>query len=632
MCGIAAVISEDGANTLARSQMAIAILRHRGPDGSGSWQSKDRRVSLSHTRLGTIDLQSGGQPIGNEDDSVIAVVNGEFYGFEEIRADLQRRGHRLKTRTDSEILVHLYEQHGVACLDRLQGEFAFILWDDREKTLFAARDRFGVKPLYYSLAKEEVIFSSEVKGLKQAGAKLAWDQQGFWERFVFQSGLAGRTLFEGVCELPAGHYFLRKNGTSLVRQYWDINYPLEEDLPAPCSDGAYAGTLEGLLELAVETRMRADVPIACFLSGGLDSNSILGLMTRHAGSSPQAFCISFDDPAFDEFDLAAQSAAHFGVALMRVPVSDESLAADFSQAVWHCENLLENANVTAKFALSRAVHAAGFRVVLSGDGSDEVFAGYPIFLVDSLRHGGAAQLDDLRHSLRMSMEGVEQLLFPEGRAIPAVLRGRLGFFPAWLEIRCRMFKEFAAAFGNDVGESDICARLLDSLDLRSQLNGRAVLNQSLYIHAKTSLPGVTLSLLGDRVEMAHSVESRLPFLDQRVVEFARNLPCSQKIRNGAEKFVLRKAMRSIIPPEICGRRKRPLAAPGALSNPKSAQGQLIQDQLRSQALERVPFVDKKATRRLMDRMLAVDVLAKPGLEAPLMAIASACVLAERFSL
>lgn len=355
-------------------------------------------------------------------------------------------------------------------------------------------------------------------------------------------------------------------------------------------------------------------------------------MTRHACPSPQAFCLSFDDPAFDEFDLAAQSAASFNVALTKVPVSDQSLAADFSQAVWHCENLIENANVIAKFAVSRAAHAAGFRVVLSGDGSDEVFAGYPIFVVDSLRHATAPQLDELRQRLGMSVEAVEQLLFPEGRAIPAALQGRLGYFPAWLEIRCRMFKEFAAVSPHDFGESDTYTRLLDSLDLRGQLNGRAVLNQSLYIHAKTSLPSITLSLLGDRVEMAHSVESRLPFLDHRVVEFARNLPCSQKIRNGTEKFVLRKAMRLVIPPEICGRRKRPLAAPGVLSNPQSALGQLLQDLLRSRSLERVPFVDKKAARQLLDRMLSVDIVAKPGLDAPLVAIASACVLAEKFSL
>jgi asparagine synthase (glutamine-hydrolysing) len=579
-----------------------------------------------------MDLESGGQPIGNEDGAVIAVVNGEFYGFEEIRADLQQRGHRLKTRTDSEILVHLYEQHGVACLDRLQGEFAFILWDDREKILFAARDRFGVKPLYYCLANKEVIFSSEVKGLQRAGVMLAWDHQGFWEKFVFQAGLGGRTLFDGVSELPPGHYFLGKNGTAFVRQYWDINFPLEQDLPPSQSDDGYAAALQGLLASAVETRMRADVPVACFLSGGIDSNGILGLMTRHAASSLQAFCLSFDDPAFDEFDLAAQSAAHFGVALTKVPVSDQSLAADFSQAVWHCENLIENANVTAKFALSRAVHAAGFRVVLSGDGSDEVFAGYPVFVVDSLRHASPPRRDEFRQRLGMSGEAVEQLLFPEGRAIPEPLRDRLGYFPAWFEIRCRMFKEFAAVSPNGFDENGIYTRLLDSLDLRGQLNGRAILNQSLYIHAKTSLPGITLSLLGDRVEMAHSVESRLPFLDHRVVEFARSLPCSQKIRNGTEKFVLRKAMRLLIPPAICGRRKRPLIAPGVLSDPQSAQGQLVQDLLRSQALDHVPFVDKKAARRLLDRMLSVDLLAKPGLDGPLMAMASACVLAEKFSL
>jgi len=262
-----------------------------------------------------------------------------------------------------------------------------------------------------------------------------------------------------------------------------------------------------------------------------------------------------------------------------------------------------------------------------------VFAGYPIFVVDSLRHGNATELEELKQKFGLSIEAFHQLMFPEGRTAPASLISRLGYFPAWLEGRYRILKEFSTIFLADAfGERDIHTRLLDSIDVRGQLNGRSVLNQSLYIHAKTSLPGVTLSSLGDRVEMAHSVESRLPFLDHRVVDFARNLPRSQKIRNGAEKFVLRKAMRSVVAPEICGRRKRPFAAPGSLADAKSELGRLIQDVLRSRSVESVPFLNKKAIRGLLDRMLSMDAISRRALDAPIMAIASACVLGEEFLL
>jgi asparagine synthase (glutamine-hydrolysing) len=606
-------------------------MRHRGPDGSGVWQSKDGRVSLSHTRLSTIDLLSGAQPILNEDGTIIAVVNGEFYGFEAIRKELEGFGHRFRSRTDSEILVHLYERHGTSCLNQLHGEFAFVVWDEREQILFAARDRFGTKPLYFSESKGEVLFSSEVKGLEQAGVILSWDEQGFFEKFVFQTSLNGRTLFRGVCELPAGYYFLLKNGSSVVRPYWDICYPFEEDLAPLESDDSYANTLRELLDRAVQSRMRADVPVACYLSGGIDSNGILGLMTRHSTRPVQAFCLSFDDPALDEFDLAARSAAHLGADLAKVSVTDKSLASDFAQTIWHCENLIENANSVAKFALSRAVNAAGYRVVLVGEGSDEIFAGYPIFMVDSLRHGSAAEFEELKGRLGLTTEGLRQLMYPEGRTEPATLISRLGYYPDWLAGRHRILTEFASIFPDAIGKSDIDARLLDSLEVRTQLNGRSVLNQSLYIHAKTSLPGVTLSLLGDRVEMAHSVESRLPFLDDRVFDFARNLPRSQKIRQGAEKFVLRMAMRSIVSPEICGRRKSPLLAPPALSNGSSALGQLVQDLLRSRFLESIPFLEKRATRQFLDRLISMDTISRE-LDGPLMTLASACVLAEKFSL
>lgn len=529
-------------------------------------------------------------------------------------------------------MVHLYEQYGATCLEQLQGEFAFLLWDDRQQLLWAARDRFGIKPLYYSEVAGEILFSSEVKGLQHGGLKLAWDEQGFLEQFVFQTCLNGRTLYRGVCELPAGHDLVWKGGVSLVRKYWDISYPLEQDLSAAQSDEFYGEALKDLLESAVRSRMRADVPVACYLSGGIDSTSILGLMTQQATRPVHAFSLSFDDPKSDEFDLAACSAAGFGARHTKVSVTDQSLASNFRQTIWHCENLVANANSVAKFSLSQAVRDAGYRVVLTGEGSDEIFAGYPTFVADTLRYGTETERNELNRTLNVTEKELLHLLYPNGSPSSLTFNSQLGYVPAWMEHVYLTVQQFGNILPESFVASDIAARLLDSLDVRGQLHGRAVLNQSLYIHSKTSLPGVTLSALGDRVEMAHSVEGRLPFLDYRVVNFARSIPCSQKIRKGVEKFVLRQAMRCVIAPEVCGRRKKALIAPPALTDNNSALGSFLQDTLRSRSLESIPFLDKKGTRDVLDQIHLVPPLFAPGLESSLTSIASACVLAEQFAL
>jgi asparagine synthase (glutamine-hydrolysing) len=631
MCGIAAVVDEDGASALTKAQKAIAILSHRGPDGSAVWRSADGTICLAHARLATIDSLSGQQPMANERNTIVVVVNGEFYDTADLRVELEELGHQFRTRSDSEILIHLYERHGTSCLEYLQGEFAFILWDGDKRRLFAARDRFGVKPLYYSQQKGGIAFSSEVKGLKEAGVVLAWDEQGFFEKFIFQAGLGGRTLYQNVFELPAGHYLLYADGRRQLHQYWDICYPTEGHQTGTETDGDAPGRLAGLLERAVVSRMRADVPVVCYLSGGIDSNAILGLLARYSPGPIEAYSLSFEDAAFDEFDLAAQSAARVGAHLTKVFITDSGLAFDFRRTVWHCEDMIRNAAVMAKFCLSRAVNQAGYRVVLTGDGSDEIFAGYPIFVIDSLRYGSPKETEYVREQLGTNTERLQVLLNPPRRN-STTLTSRLGYVPAWFDGCHRVLDQFAGIFSEAIADIDIDARLLDSVNVAGQLNGRSFLNKSLYIHSKTSLPGVTLSSLGDRVEMAHSVEGRLPFLDNRVVDFARTLPSSQKIRNGVEKFVLRNAMRTLVSPEVCGRRKRALQSPPVLSNKHSALGQLVQDTLRSASLERIPFLNKAIIRRLLDQIPTMDASSIQKIDEPLMALSSACILSEEFSL
>jgi asparagine synthase (glutamine-hydrolysing) len=601
-------------------------LLHRGPNGTGVWTSPSYGVSLAHARLATIDLSNGQQPIANEDGTVVAVINGEFYETEPLRRHLENVGHRFKTRTDSEVLIHLYEQCGVACLGQLHGEFAFVLWDESRRRLFAARDRFGAKPLYYSETGGEMLLASEIKALQRAGLSLSWDEQGFYEQFAFQRCLSGKTLYRGVRELAAGHYLLRTANSSEIRCYWDLDYQLEAAHELRTDDD-WAGQLHDSLEKAVRARLKADVPVACYLSGGIDSTSILGLMSRQNGPGVAAFCASFDGCEWDEFPIAARSAAYLGARLTRVPVTSASIAADFKPTIRYCENLIGNANSVAKFALSRAVSQAGYKVVLTGEGADELFAGYPNLVADALRGLLEPELEQLRLLLGVSSEKLREVLNPLGRTFSAVVMERLGYSPMWLELRRWLMQKFEAILPPTFSMDEMERRLLDSLDRPGQLAGRSVLNQSCYLHAKTCFAGVTLSSLGDRVEMAHSVEGRLPFLDHRVVDVARRAPAGQKVRNGAEKLILRNAMRHVIPPEICGRRKQAISAPPALWEKGSEFGDLLQDTLRSRYLASLPFVNSRAVIAMLDEM-ADQPAARNGLEAPMIALASACVLAE----
>ena len=607
MCGIVASLDWTGGATTDPVRRGLAAIRHRGPDGTGLWRSPSGRVALGHTRLSIIDLTSGAQPISNESDQIHIIVNGEFYGFERQRQDLEARGHQFKTHSDSEILLHLYEDFGVDCLHHLRGEFAFILWDERTHTLFAARDRFGIKPLFFACTAETVFFASEIKALHAAGIAPAWDEQGFYEKLVLHSPLCGRTLFRNVSELAPGCYLLAQNGNMTERCYWDFNFPPEADIAANLSDDDYAAQLADVLNSAVQTRMRSDVPIACYLSGGIDSGSVLGLMSRHSARPVDAFSLSFSDAAYDEASFASETAAHCNARLHFVSVSQADIAAHLAEAVWHTETVFTHSHCVSKFILSRAAHEAGFPVVLTGDGADEIFAGYPAFVCDALRETSPPQ--------------------PQSSAF----FDRLGYLPAWHEAQERVLDLLQPILHGALQRDVIRNNFLDTLDIPGQLRGRSTVNQSLYLFNKSVLAGHVLTVVGDRLDMANSIEARLPFLDHHVVEFGRHLPKSQKIRGGAEKFILRKAMRGIVPAALCGRRKWALQAPPFLltAGPLS---DLMQDTLRGSTLDGVPFLDKAAALRLLETALTCEPKRSAWLETPLMAILTACLLGEQFGL
>jgi asparagine synthase (glutamine-hydrolysing) len=640
MCGIVAFFSRRGSISEPALHRSTQSLYHRGPDGQRHWISPDRRVALGHARLSIIDLASGDQPISSEDQRTHIVVNGEFYGYEAIQRALEGSGHHLRTRSDSEIALHLYEDFSTECLHQLRGEFAFVLWDERNRTMFAARDRFGIKPLFYALHNETLYFASEVKALFAAGVPARWDAE-----TVYHAAEMGqhqtRTLFDGIFQVPPGHYVVATDKHFQMNQYWDFDYPRADGALPQRTDADYSAELREALEEAVRLRLRADVPVGCYLSGGLDSCAVLGLAAKHHADPIRAFTLTFDRAEYDEEKEAREMAALAGAEFCPIPIRQDDLADNFAAAILQSEALCINAHGVAKYLLSKAVRDAGYKVVLTGEGSDEVLGGYPHFRRDMLLYNREGQdpvevaklLGDLEKGNPVS----RGLLMPHGAAKPLDnLHRQLGFVPSWIETfsarSAKMQELLAADFVESFGQSQSYHALLNGLDIRGQLTGRDAVHQSLYLWSKTALPNYILTILGDRMEMAHSVEGRVPFLDHHVVEVIRSQPVSQKIHGMTEKYVLREAVRDVITDTVYRRQKHPFLSPPATLNPKEKLSTLVNDTLRGSTMASIPFFDQKKVVGLLDNLHAMDESANVAVDTVLMLMMSACVLQEGFGL
>ncbi|MGH9326861.1 MAG: asparagine synthase (glutamine-hydrolyzing) [Terriglobia bacterium] len=630
MCGIVAIFSQDAPIDDLSLERATASLRHRGPDGQFRWIASDRKAGLGHARLSIIDLLNGKQPIANEDESIRIVVNGEFYGYEEVQKALELSGHRLRTRSDSEIALHLYEDLGPGCLARLRGEFALVLWDSRSQTVFAARDRFGIKPLFYSWHERSLYLASEVKALFAAGVPARWQDESIYN----SGGLARQpqdTLFDGVYQIPPGHYMVVRGGRCEVNRYWDFDYPVEDGTQPLRSDAEYAAEFLQTFDEAVKTRLRADVPVACYLSGGIDSCAVLGSAARHHAGPIRAFTLRFDRPEYDEGAVASEMATKAGAEFCPVPILDDDLADHFAGATLHAETLCVNAHGVAKYLLSRAVRQAGYKVVLTGEGSDEMLAGYLHFRRDLAPRNGTARAPAFPAAAPPS--SLQAGSTPR-RVSP--IHEILGFVPGWLETASALSAKVRSVLADDYVRSldgrDGIQNFLDELDVPGQLAGRNSLHQSLYLWAKTRLPNYILTVLGDRMEMAHSVEGRVPFLDHRLVELIRSQPVAQKIRGGSQKYVLRESLRNVITETVYKRHKHPFLTPPAMINARSRFSLLIQDTLRGPSLRSMPFFDQRKLIRLLDDLQTEDECSRAASDQLLMIATSACVLHEGFRL
>lgn len=642
MCGIIAMFSAWEPVSKSSLMQGIDCLNHRGPDGAGYWISPDQHVGLGHTRLSIIDLTHGQQPISNQDESLQIIVNGEFYEYESIQADLRKRGYQFKTNADSEIALHLYAELGTHCLHELRGEFAFSLWDTRNKLLFAARDRFGIKPLYYSYYKNTLYIASEVKAILAAGVPAKWDFAAFWN---LEQGLLppDRTLFADIFQVPPGHFLIASPAGIKLHKYWDFNYPrIDASRVKPISPDEYIEQVRQSLDDAIKVRLRADVPIACYLSGGLDSSTLLGMASRHISKPIQSFTLAFDDEGYNEVDLARETAAFTGADLNIIPISQADLAEHFSDSIWHSEMPSINAGSTAKYILSRAARKAGYKVVLTGEGSDEVFAGYPHFRQDMLLYNQQGQDEQtiaaLLEELKLNNAVSSGLLLAEGSFNESlnVVQRLLGFVPSWISVCAEGFSKSSSLYAKDFSEqfaqSDTYRQFFNAIDIIGQLANREPVHQSLYLWSKTMLPNYLFRLLGDGVEMANSIEGRLPFLDHKLVEMLVNIPVALKINGMTEKYILKEAAKPFITNTMYQRQKHPFLAPPSTFKPNEPMQQLIQDTLRSSGMAKIPFYNHYAIIELLNYLPKIEGNQRAAVDLVLTKLLSVYFLQERFKL
>ena len=541
-------------------------LRHRGPDGTGLYL--DGRFGMVNTRLAIVDLVAGDQPLSTEDGRYWVMQNGEIYNWIELRQELRALGHRFTTTSDTEVIAHAYEEWGAGCLSRLNGDFAIAVWDRNSQELFLARDRFGVRPLFISEPGGDFAFASEAKALlRHPEARRELDPAGLVESFTSWSNLPERSAFAGIRELAPAHYLvLRADGRAEERRWWDIDFTPRDD---GASEEEMVDEVRELLSDATRLRLRADVPVGAYLSGGLDSSAIAALTRRHLTKTLTSFAVGFEDAHYDESAYQDRMAAELGTDLTRVSVSARDIGELLPRAIELSEKPTLRTALAPLLRLSRAVQDGGLKVVLTGEGADELFAGYDVFREDKVRRFWAR---DPESSLR-------PLLFSRLNAFLARDVSRSGAFlsgfyrrgltelddPLYshrirFENTARCLRLLRPELLEQASrEDDVATRLVARLPER--YDDFSALGRAQYLEITTFLEGYLLHSQGDRMLMGHSIEGRFPFLDYRVAELAARLPDRMRLRGLEEKHVLRRAMAPLLPPEVYSRTKQPYRAP-----------------------------------------------------------------------
>ena len=570
MCGITGILNSRGspvASELLRTM--IRTIRHRGPDESGI--HTDGPLGFAHARLSIIDLAGGQQPMSNADQSLWITFNGEIFNYVELREELVSKGYQFATRSDTEVILNMYEEKGEDCVKFFNGQWAFAIWDKNRRKLFLSRDRIGVRPLFYTTTQGSFVFGSEIKSiLSHPGVTREIDLEGLDQVFTYWCTLPPRTTFKNIHELPPGHSMSVRNGTISVWRYWQLQYA---EPGKPSSDGLqteedYAEKLKDLLVDATRIRLRSDVPVGAYLSGGLDSTITTSLIRNFTQTSLKTFSVVFDDPEFDESSHQNEAVRYLDTDHQEVRCSNSDIARVFPDVIWHTERPILRTAPAPLFLLSQFVRSSNYKVVLTGEGADEMLGGYDIFKEMKIRRFlGAMPGSKLRPlllkrlypylpNIQSQPEAYLKAFFhvnPEDLSNPF-----FSHLPRWnLTSKLKVFfsDEVKAAIPFSNGYGDFKNLLPEAY---SRWDPFA---QAQYLEASALLPGYILSSQGDRVAMAHSVEGRFPFLDYRVMEFASALPANLKMRVLNEKYLLKCCIGDLIPPSIRLRAKQPYRAP-----------------------------------------------------------------------
>lgn len=566
MCGIAGFVnsgvSESKEYILNRM---LTRIQHRGPDECGIYLNQ--QACMGNVRLSIIDLAGGQQPLSTEDGKMWIAYNGEVYNYPELKADLIKKGHRFKTNCDTEVVLHLYQEYGAACLPMLNGQFAFSIWDEQKDELFLARDRMGIRPLFYTQMNSTLVYGSEIKAIfEYPGVERELSNESLKQVFSFWTTLTPYTAFQNVYELPPGHSALFRNGKLKVNQYWQLSFSSSNGSSTDFMDALNG--FKSLFEDSISLRMRADVPVAAYLSGGLDSSSTTAFIKKLFPSALNTFSIGFEEKDFDETHYQKEVADYFQTRHHAVAFRNEDVADLFEKVVWHTEIPLLRSAPFPMYRLSKLVRDSGIKVVVTGEGADEALGGYNIFKEVLIRHFWA----------RM----------PKSTLRPLLLKRLYPYIPQLQNANVALLRLF---FGYQLENTDSpiyshllrwnnSGKILNHLshevkhvlngydpisayaeDIARQINGYSPLAKAQFIESNVFLSGYLLSSQGDRVAMANSVEGRYPFLDHRLLEYCAQLPDEFKLRGMDEKYLLKQLMKGKIPDSVVNRPKQAYRAP-----------------------------------------------------------------------
>ena len=619
MCGIGGVFLADRHQTLDRQLLVnmAAIQSHRGPDGFGVECLDAAGVGFCHARLSIIDLNESRarQPFLSNDRQVLMAHNGEFYDFQRIRADLTAQGVRFSSKSDSEILLRLYQRQGLeSTLPLLRGEFAFALFDAADDCLYLVRDRFGIKPQYWTMTPEGLVFGSELKVLfAHPAVERRFTSEGLFHQLM-QTMVPGTTAFAGVHQVQPGHVLkVQRRGDRLEvseSTYWDVDFPRLDQRDSTLTEADHIANVRAALLEAVEMRMVADVPVGCYLSGGIDSCSILGLASAVSQGPVKAFTIGFDDARYDETPIAAEMAEATGAEQDVMRLSGRELYGHMEQTLWHTERTIYNTLAVAKYLMSRHVNSVDYKVVMTGEGSDELFGGYPAFRRDMFLHG----LEDLPQNDRQDWESLLQTnnSLVQGAMLAADqvddpdLDAVVGFTPSclqpWLACAPLVPDLLADEHRQALVEYSPGKAIAEQLNPQ-QLDGRHALDKAQYVWIKTMLEGQILTWGGDRVDMANSMEARPAFLDHHLAAAAVQVPPELRIKGKTEKYVLREAMAGLLPEVLYKREKFAFMAPPAHTEPEkwAQMKQLADDYLSDEAIDAAGLLSKEGVGALFAR-------------------------------